>query len=161
VFFDHDGGKTHASGKYLFAARVIPYRGSWLDFEFDAKDNMYVRIDRRRKLPVTTIAACAGFCPSAAYRAKQEEKTRTVDPLMIQGMTTRKSSARSTMSSSTRKTTKAGKRFVPERFRGVKLVHDLIDAKTGKVVAEAGEKITPRKAKQLAEKRPERNSRSG
>jgi DNA-directed RNA polymerase beta subunit len=55
VFFDHDKGKTHASGKYLFAARVIPYRGSWLDFEFDAKDLVYVRIDRRRKLPVTTF----------------------------------------------------------------------------------------------------------
>lgn len=55
VFFDHDGGKTHASGKYLFAARVIPYRGSWLDFEFDAKDILNVRIDRRRKLPVTTM----------------------------------------------------------------------------------------------------------
>ena len=55
VFFDHDNGKTHSSGKYLFAARVIPYRGSWLDFEFDAKDIVYVRIDRRRKLPVTTL----------------------------------------------------------------------------------------------------------
>ena len=51
VFFDHDKGKTHSSGKYLFAARVIPYRGSWLDFEFDSKDLMYVRIDRKRKLP--------------------------------------------------------------------------------------------------------------
>ena len=55
VFFDHDKGKTHSSGKYLFAARIIPYRGSWLDFEFDAKDLVYVRIDRRRKLPVTTL----------------------------------------------------------------------------------------------------------
>ena len=55
VFFDHDKGKTHSSGKYLFAARVIPYRGSWLDFEFDAKDHLYVRIDRRRKLPATTL----------------------------------------------------------------------------------------------------------
>ena len=55
VFFDHDKGKTHSSGKYLFAARVIPYRGSWLDFEFDAKDIVHVRIDRRRKLPVTTF----------------------------------------------------------------------------------------------------------
>ena len=55
VFFDHDKGKTHASGKLLFAARVIPYRGSWLDFEFDAKDVVYVRIDRRRKLPATTF----------------------------------------------------------------------------------------------------------
>ncbi|MEI6419578.1 MAG: DNA-directed RNA polymerase subunit beta, partial [Sphingomonadales bacterium] len=55
VFFDHDRGKTHASGKYLFLARVIPYRGSWLDFEFDAKDIVNVRIDRKRKLPVTTL----------------------------------------------------------------------------------------------------------
>ncbi len=55
VFFDHDRGKTHSSGKYLFTARVIPYRGSWLDFEFDAKDLVYVRIDRKRKLPVTTL----------------------------------------------------------------------------------------------------------
>jgi DNA-directed RNA polymerase subunit beta len=55
VLFDHDRGKTHASGKFLFAARVIPYRGSWLDFEFDAKDIVNVRIDRKRKLPVTTL----------------------------------------------------------------------------------------------------------
>ena len=55
VFFDHDRGKTHSSGKLLFAARIIPYRGSWLDFEFDAKDIVYVRIDRRRKLPATTF----------------------------------------------------------------------------------------------------------
>ncbi len=55
VFFDHDKGKTHSSGKYLYAARIIPYRGSWLDFEFDAKDLVYVRIDRRRKLPVSTL----------------------------------------------------------------------------------------------------------
>src|ERR671931_1140320 len=61
VFFDHDKGKTHSSGKYLFAARVIPYRGSWLDFEFDAKDIVYVRIDRRRKLPVTTLLYALGF----------------------------------------------------------------------------------------------------
>ena len=60
VFFDHDKGKTHASGKLLFAARVIPYRGSWLDFEFDAKDIVYVRIDRRRKLPATTFLYGAG-----------------------------------------------------------------------------------------------------
>jgi DNA-directed RNA polymerase subunit beta len=60
VFFDHDRGKTHSSGKLLFAARIIPYRGSWLDFEFDAKDNVYVRIDRRRKLPVTTLLYALG-----------------------------------------------------------------------------------------------------
>ena len=57
VFFDHDRGKTHSSGKLLYSARVIPYRGSWLDFEFDPKDMVYVRIDRRRKLPVTIFCA--------------------------------------------------------------------------------------------------------
>src|SRR4051794_13605771 len=61
VFFDHDRGKTHSSGKLLFAARIIPYRGSWLDFEFDAKDIVYVRIDRRRKLPVTTLLYALGL----------------------------------------------------------------------------------------------------
>jgi DNA-directed RNA polymerase subunit beta len=61
VFFDHDKGKTHASGKLLFAARVIPYRGSWLDFEFDAKDILFVRIDRKRKLPATTLLYALGM----------------------------------------------------------------------------------------------------
>ncbi|MCK6418541.1 MAG: DNA-directed RNA polymerase subunit beta, partial [Alphaproteobacteria bacterium] len=87
VFFDHDDGKTHASGKYLFAARVIPYRGSWLDFEFDAKDHMHVRIDRRRKLPVTTMLRALDSSETEAYRAKCEEKDSSVDPLMVQGMT--------------------------------------------------------------------------
>src|SRR5262245_43012270 len=61
VFFDHDRGRTHSSGKLLFAARIIPYRGAWLDFEFDAKDIVYVRIDRRRKLPVTTLLYALGL----------------------------------------------------------------------------------------------------
>ena len=58
VFFDHDFGKTHTSGKYLFNARIIPYRGSWLDFEHDAKNNIHARIDRKRKFPVTTLFKC-------------------------------------------------------------------------------------------------------
>ena len=61
VFFDHDKGKTHSSGKVLYNARVIPYRGSWLDFEFDAKDNLFVRIDRRRKLPASIILRALDF----------------------------------------------------------------------------------------------------
>ena len=81
VFFDHDKGKTHASGKLLFASRVIPYRGSWLDFEFDAKDIVHVRIDRRRKLPVTTMlyalgldqeAICDSFYSRVPYRRHGE-----------------------------------------------------------------------------------------
>ena len=61
VFFDHDKGKTHSSGKLLFNARVIPYRGSWLDFEFDPKDSLFTRIDRRRKLPVTILLRALGY----------------------------------------------------------------------------------------------------
>src|SRR6185369_7405069 len=72
VFFDHDGGKTHSSGKYLFACRVIPYRGSWLDFEFDAKDIMHVRIDRRRKLPVTTLLYALDSGDTEKLRAKRD-----------------------------------------------------------------------------------------
>ncbi len=63
VFFDHDKGKSHSSGKLLFASRIIPYRGSWLDIEFDAKDIVYARIDRRRKLPVTTLLMALGLEP--------------------------------------------------------------------------------------------------
>ena len=77
VFFDHDKGKTHSSGKYLFAARVIPYRGSWLDFEFDAKDLCYVRIDRRRKLPVTTLLYALDFDATDKLRAKARRKDTT------------------------------------------------------------------------------------
>src|SRR5207344_720303 len=61
VFFDHDRGKTHSSGKLLYSARVIPYRGSWLDFEFDPKDALFTRIDRRRKLPVTVLLRALGY----------------------------------------------------------------------------------------------------
>ena len=63
VFFDHDRGKTHSSGKLLFSARIIPYRGSWLDFEFDPKDILYFRVDRRRKMPVTILLKAIGLTP--------------------------------------------------------------------------------------------------
>jgi DNA-directed RNA polymerase subunit beta len=63
VFFDHHKGQTHASGKLLFSARVIPYRGSWLDFEFDPKDYLYFRVDRRRKMPVTILLKALGYTP--------------------------------------------------------------------------------------------------
>ena len=75
VFFDHDKGKTHSSGKYLFAARIIPYRGSWLDFEFDAKDLVYFRIDRRRKMPVTTL-----LCARQRRDRKKRAQRRRQEP---------------------------------------------------------------------------------
>ena len=65
VFFEHDKGKTHSSGKLLFSARIIPYRGSWLDFEFDPKDMLYFRVDRRRKMPVTILLKAIGLNPEA------------------------------------------------------------------------------------------------
>ncbi len=152
VFFDHDGGKTHVSGKYLFSARVIPYRGSWLDFEFDAKDLMYVRIDRRRKLPVTTLLRALDAADTEAYRNECEENDREIDPLMIQGMSNEEILATFYNTITYAKDKKGWKTgFDATRMRGVKLGYDLIDAKTGKVAAEAGTKITPRKAKQLAE----------
>ena len=125
VFFDHDKGKTHSSGKFLFAARIIPYRGSWLDFEFDAKDIVHVRIDRRRKLPVSTLMFALGmeaeeileyFYQNVPYK-RDKKGWRT--------------------------------KYMPERMRGLKLIHDLINAKTGKVAAEAGTKLTPPLARKL------------
>ncbi|MGZ9109484.1 MAG: DNA-directed RNA polymerase subunit beta [Micavibrio sp.] len=154
VFFDHDGGKTHASGKYLFSSRIIPYRGSWLDFEFDAKDLMYVRIDRRRKLPATTFLRSLDSAATAAYRAKCEENDTAVDPLQVQGMTNEEI-LQTFYDVLTYEKDKKGWRtaFDGKRLRGVKLAYDLVDAKTGKVVAEAGTKMTPRLAKQLGEEK--------
>ncbi|MGB4107389.1 MAG: DNA-directed RNA polymerase subunit beta [Alphaproteobacteria bacterium] len=152
VFFDHDDGKTHASGKYLFSARVIPYRGSWLDFEFDAKDHMYVRIDRRRKLPVTTMLRALDSAQTAAYRLKQEDKGKDIDPLMVQGMTNEDILGTFYKTITYKKDKKGWKTdFDAQRLRGFKLNYDLIDAKTGKVVVEGGTKITPRKARELGE----------
>jgi len=75
VFFDHDRGKTHSSGKLLYSARVIPYRGSWLDFEFDPKDMVYVRIDRRRKLPATVLMRALGYSSQEILEAFYENNT--------------------------------------------------------------------------------------
>ncbi len=153
VFFDHDDGKTHASGKYLFAARVIPYRGSWLDFEFDAKDHIHVRIDRRRKLPVTTMLRALDSASAAAYRAKCEQNDDPVDPMLIQGMSNEEILGTFYGRVVYRKDKKGWKTsFDGARLRGMKLPYDLINAATGKTAAEAGTKMTPRLAKQLEEK---------
>ena len=144
VFFDHDRGKTHYSGKYLFSARVIPYRGSWLDFEFDGKDVPYVRIDRRRKLPVTTLLLCL-----AEDLSPLEEKLPQDEVDKI-GMSSREIFDYFYDTVEYKKTKDQWKTaFVEERYKGVKLLNDLVDAKTGEVVAKAETKITPRKAKLL------------
>jgi DNA-directed RNA polymerase subunit beta len=152
VFFDHDKGKTHSSGKFLFAARVIPYRGSWLDFELDAKDNVYVRIDRRRKLPVTTLLMALDGAETEALRAERAEKGKKLDPHEARGMTAEEILGHFYGTVDYTRD-KDGWRtpFDPERLRGNKLTFDLVDAKTGKVVAEAGAKVTPRLIKKLQE----------
>ncbi|MCR8551081.1 DNA-directed RNA polymerase subunit beta [Salipiger sp. P9] len=126
VFFDHDKGKTHSSGKLLFACRIIPYRGSWLDFEFDAKDIVFARIDRRRKLPVTTLLYALGLDQESIMDAYYN----TVDYSLRrgEGWVTK---------------------FFPERVRGTRPTYDLVDADTGEIIAEATKKITPRAVKKL------------
>ncbi|MCF6220389.1 MAG: DNA-directed RNA polymerase subunit beta [Robiginitomaculum sp.] len=129
VFFDHDSGKKHSSGKVLHSARIIPYRGSWMDFEFDAKDILHVRIDRKRKLPATTVLYALGMTKEEIL----EEYYDTIDYK--------------------RNKAKAGWSlpFNKDMYRGSKLIHDLVDAKTGDIVAPAGRKLTARGAKKLAE----------
>ncbi|NKB61172.1 MAG: DNA-directed RNA polymerase subunit beta [Gammaproteobacteria bacterium] len=124
VIFDHDGGKTHASRKLLFTARVIPYRGSWLDMEFDPKDLLYIRIDRRRKLPATIILRALGYSTEEILSMFFEN-----DTFNLKGKT-------------------ATLALVPERLRGQQLEFDLKAAK-GKVLVEAEKRITARHIKEL------------
>jgi DNA-directed RNA polymerase subunit beta len=128
VFFDHDKGKSHSSGKLLFAARIIPYRGSWLDIEFDAKDIVHARIDRRRKIPVTSLLYALGLDGEEILTTfyKKSVYTRAKEGWRVP--------------------------FDAERMKGVKVANNLIDADTGEVVVEAGRKLTARSARQLAEK---------
>ncbi len=152
VFFDHDRGKSHSSGKFLFAARVIPYRGSWLDFEFDAKDIVHVRIDRRRKLPVTTFLMALDSAATAELRAERAEEGRELEPFEAVGMS-HEEILDYFYDKTSYNLTKNGWQtpLDAERMRGIKLTHDLVDAKTGKVVAEAEAKFTPRVARQIEE----------
>jgi len=122
VLFDHDRGKTHASGKFLFTARVIPYRGSWLDFEFDAKDIVNVRIDRKRKLPVTALLHALGLTSEEILAQFYETVVykRAKDGWEIP--------------------------FVADAWRGMKPTFDMVDGKSGEVIFPAGTKVTPRAA---------------
>ncbi|WP_066720693.1 DNA-directed RNA polymerase subunit beta [Sphingomonas pituitosa] len=126
VLFDHDRGKTHASGKYLFAARVIPYRGSWLDFEFDAKDIVNVRIDRKRKLPVTSLLYALGLTSEEILNYFYNRVTFLRGPNGWQIP------------------------FQVENWRGSKPMFDIVDAKSGEIVFPAGQKISPRAANKAA-----------
>ena len=124
VFFDHDRGKTHSSGKLLYSARIIPYRGSWLDFEFDPKDAVFTRIDRRRKLPVTILLRALGYNNEEILKIFFDVNTFHIakqDGVELE--------------------------LVAERMRGETLNFDLVVG--GKVIVEAGKRITARHVKQL------------
>jgi DNA-directed RNA polymerase subunit beta len=117
VFFEHDRGKTHSSGKLLFSARIIPYRGSWLDFEYDPKDYLYFRVDRRRKMPVTILLKAIGMTPEAVLAAFYDFDTFQL--------------------------AKSGNQFelVPERLRGEVARFDFVD-KAGKTIVQKDKRIT-------------------
>ncbi len=153
VFFDHDKGKTHSSGKYLFAARVIPYRGSWLDFEFDSKDLVYVRVDRKRKLPVTTLLYALDSKATEALRAARTARGEPVEIGEIRGMDAEEILGHFYGQVVFSRTPKGWARpFDPDAFRGAKLLEPLIDAETGEVAADADTKLTARSARKIAEK---------
>ena len=120
VFFDHDKGKTHSSGKILYAARIIPYRGSWLDFEFDAKDILNARIDRKKKFPATTVLYSLGYDSqeilSLFYKVEIYNRNKN----------------------------EWKKPFIPENLKGSKAIFDMKDAKSNKTIIESGKKITQR-----------------
>ena len=149
VFFDHDKGKTHSSGKYLFAARVIPYRGSWLDFEFDAKDHVYVRIDRRRKLPATTLLLALDGTATEALRARREAENSSLQPGEAIGMTKEEILSLFYGTVTFRRGAQGWMTpFDPEQFKG-KLTNELRDARSGETVLAEGERMTPRIARRL------------
>ena len=156
VFFDHDKGKTHSSGKYLFAARIIPYRGSWLDFEFDSKDLVYVRIDRKRKLPVTTLLYALEGVNTEKLREARQAQGLDIDLGEIRGMDSEEILNTFYSQVVFTRTAKGWARpFDPEAFRGIKLLDPLVDADTGEVVADSETKLTARTVRKIAEQTKE------
>ncbi len=127
VFFDHDKGKSHASGKLLFNCRVIPNRGSWLDFEFDVKDLLYFRVDRKKKILVSTLLLALGFNKSDIANEFYEKEVYNYD----------------------NKSKKWKTKFNPENYKSKNFSEEIIDAKTNKVIIKKGEKINYLKAKKL------------
>jgi DNA-directed RNA polymerase subunit beta len=166
VFFDHDRGKTHSSGKLLYAARIIPYRGSWLDFEFDPKDCIFVRIDRRRKIPVTILLRALGFSAEQVLGMFFEVNTYDLDngeyvlnliPSRLRGETAMfdiKDNKGNIIVEEGRRITARHVRMmedgnvkqlrIPREYLfGKALAKDIIDQETGEVICEANAEITP------------------
>jgi DNA-directed RNA polymerase subunit beta len=163
VFFDHDRGKSHSSGKLLFSARIIPYRGSWLDFEFDAKDCVFARIDRRRKLPVSIILRALGMnearsstCSSTRTPSSSaRRKPRSNSCRSACAARRRRSRSASATTSSSRKAAAsrhatcasskkpASRAAVPRDYvYGKILAHDVVNGDTGEIIAKANEVLT-------------------
>ena len=128
VFFDHDKGKSHASGKLLFNCRVIPNRGSWLDFEYDVKDLLYFRIDRKKKLLATTLLIALGYTKNDIVNEFYEKETFVYNSKLNKWKTN----------------------FNPENYKAKNFSEEMIDAKSGKVIVKIGEKINFVTAKKLA-----------
>ena len=128
VFFEHDKGKTHSSGKLLFSARIIPYRGSWLDFEFDPKDHLFFRIDRRRKMPVTTLLKALGLSPEEILATFYD-----FEKFHIKGKN-------------------ASIEVIPERLRGEIAKRDYKDAKKGNLIVASEKRITARHVTEIQNK---------
>ena len=173
VFFDHDKGKTHSSGKLLFSARIIPYRGSWLDFEFDPKDSVFARIDRRRKLPVTIILRALGlnneeileifFDTNDFYLSAKEIRMGLV-PERLRGETAIfdiKLGRKLIVEEGRRITAKHVRDMespesilvVPTQYlEGKNLAHDIVDTETGELLALPNAELTPELIELLIEK---------
>ncbi|MEO0578590.1 MAG: DNA-directed RNA polymerase subunit beta [Pseudomonadota bacterium] len=171
VFFDHDKGKTHSSGKLLFSARIIPYRGSWLDFEFDPKDALFARIDRRRKLPVTIILRALGlsneemldtFFENVDFYLSDDEVQMGLVPQRLRGETATfdiKIGRKVIVEEGRRITAKHVRDLekaeietlvVPTEFvAGKILAHDIVDTETGELLAAANDELTEEKLGEL------------
>ena len=150
VFFEHDNGETHSSGKFLYSARIIPYRGSWIDFEYDAKDLLYVRIDRRRKILASSLLYALDSAETEEKRAKLAKKNESLPLGDVEGMSKEEILSYFydiTVFKRDKKGWKAD--FEPAQVKGLKLAYDLVDATTGKCIFPAGEKIIGAKAEKM------------
>jgi DNA-directed RNA polymerase subunit beta len=172
VFYDHDKGKTHSSGKVLYSARVIPYRGSWLDFEFDHKDILFVRIDRRRKMPATVLLKALGYTAEELinyyYKSEiiylGEQMRKAADPELLinqkahfditdpeTGESIVKANRKFTKAA-IKKMTDHGIKYIPitdEEILGKYASHDVVDPATGEVLVECNEEISQIKLEEL------------
>lgn len=182
VFFEHDRGKTHASGKLLYSCRVIPYRGSWLDLEFDAKDIIYVRIDRRRKMPMTILLRALGlssqeilneFYFSEKISLKSGRATKSIEPEILKFQRAQKDikdpkggevivkKGRKFTAKSIEKIQQSGIKELPvehEELIGRIIAHDIVDTSTGEVLVSCNEELTEARLEDLKNKKIEKFS---